>query len=249
MSKLANSVVLVIGGTGNIGSGAVAAFLKAGSTVIAPSRTEKSLEILKTYLKKANIPTEKLTGLPGISISDPKDAEKLAGIVKERFKGLDHVVCSSGPWWNTPALHQLDFETFRKAGTANVDAHFLAWRFLGPLVIDRPGSSFTFVNGAAKNSPQAGLTSALATSVGGLVSVINVQTKALPVRTNELLIAVRVESDEDFEANHLTPTDSLTHSSVFGKLFPALALSNHKSETINVFKMSQLDEIVKAAGL
>ncbi|KAI8846097.1 hypothetical protein BC829DRAFT_399232 [Chytridium lagenaria] len=248
-SKLANSVVLVIGATGNIGSGAVLHFLKAGANVVAPSRSPESLEKLKAFINSQKVSAEKLTAVPNINAGDAGDAEKLAKMITDKFQKLDHVVCSAGPWWNTPALHLTDFETFKKAINANVESHFLAWRYFGSLLVNRPGSSFTFVNGAALRTPQAGLTSATAASVAGLVAVVNVQTKNLPVRTNEVLISVRVESDEDFISKNMTPSEMLTHSSAFGKVFPTIALSSHKSERIDLTGVSVVDKLVKEAGL
>ncbi|KAJ3331879.1 Outer membrane efflux protein [Blyttiomyces sp. JEL0837] len=246
-SRLANSVVLVIGATGNIGSSAVASYLNHGATVIAPSRTQESLDKLHQFLTKFSVPVTKLTTVPNVNVSDGKDAEKLAGLIQQKFNGkLDHVVCSSGPWWNTPPLHQMDVETYRKALASNVDAHFLMWRYIGPLVVNQPNSSFTFINGRAASLPQVGFTSFLAHSVEGLAAVVNNQTKSLPVRTNELMINVRVESDKDFEEKKMTATESLSKSSAFGDIFPAIAVSNVKSQTINVETMTQWNEFVKA---
>ncbi|KAJ3102706.1 Outer membrane efflux protein [Phlyctochytrium planicorne] len=246
MSKLASSIVLVIGSTGNVGSGAVAHLLKAGATVIAPSRSAESLETLKAFVKSLNISTEKLTTIDGISASEEADVQKLKKFVEEKFKTVNHVICSSGPWWNTPPLHQLDYATFRKASAANIDAHFLVWSNFGPLLANQAGSSFTFVNGMAADMPGAGLTSFTANAVRGLVAVVNFQTKGLPVRTNEMLLAARVESDKDFEEKKMTATPTLTKSSVFGKLFPSLLVSSHKSETIVVKTTVDVDAIVAA---
>ncbi|KAJ3111415.1 Outer membrane efflux protein [Phlyctochytrium bullatum] len=248
-SKLASSPDLVIGATGNIGSGAVAAFLKVGATVVAPARSSDGLDSLKKSLSALSIPTDRLHTVPGISVSEPKDAEKLASLIKEKYSGLDHVVCSSGPWWNTPSLHQLDYDTFRKGFAANVDAHFLVWRHIGSLIIDKPGSSFVFINGAAMHMPAAGFTSVLAHSVAGLTNLVNFQTKGSAIRTNELLIFVRVESDADFAARKLTKQDALTHSSDFGRIFPALALGSHKGERIELKNIAMIDKFVKEANL
>lgn len=40
-ARLAGSVALVLGGTGNVGEGIVRAFLEAGGTVAVPSRSER----------------------------------------------------------------------------------------------------------------------------------------------------------------------------------------------------------------
>ncbi|KAJ3102707.1 hypothetical protein HDU97_000320 [Phlyctochytrium planicorne] len=242
MSKLASSIVLVIGSTGNVGSGAVAHLLKAGATVIAPSRSAESLETLKAFVKSLNISTEKLTTIDGISASEEADVQKLKKFVEEKFKTVNHVICSSGPWWNTPPLHQLDYATFRKASAANIDAHFLVWSNFGPLLANQAGSSFTFVNGTAADIPAA----VTANAVKGLAAVVNFQTKGLPVRTNEMLLAARVESDKDFEEKKMTATPTLTKSSVFGKLFPSLLVSSHKSERIIVKTTGDVDAIVAA---
>eukprot|EP01097_Dermamoeba_algensis_P006129 TRINITY_DN3859_c0_g2_i2.p1 TRINITY_DN3859_c0_g2~~TRINITY_DN3859_c0_g2_i2.p1 ORF type:complete len:257 (+),score=38.65 TRINITY_DN3859_c0_g2_i2:583-1353(+) len=246
--RFSGQVVLVVGATGNIGSGAVLSFLRQGARVIAPSRSANSLKSLNNFLLK-KLKEENLENLlenldvQETDVSNPSGVQRLKEHVLSRHGKLDHVVCSSGPWWNTPPLHSLDYETFKKATSASIDAHFLVWSSFGSLILPQVNSSFTFVNGAAALNPGVGLTSYLAQALHSLISVVFAQTSSSASRINELMLDLRVEDDETYEKMG-KPSQS-TCSSSFGDVFTSLASDKAKDirgRTINLNTFQQLEE-------
>ncbi|KAI8802264.1 hypothetical protein BJ742DRAFT_834007 [Cladochytrium replicatum] len=236
----ANKIILVLGATGNVGSGAVAAFLEADSTVIAPSRSIASLDALRGFLVAAKVPIDKLVAKAPFDLASPSDVKKLREEILKEFEVVDHVVSSSGPFHMTPPLHETSIDQWKNSFGANVDAHFYAWREFGPLVFDREGTSYTIVNGGAARWPEQGITSITANAVEGFCRTVFTQTTSAKTHFNALMISVRVEKDvynmSEADAARLALTMAklsdnekqqrdrfMTTTKSFGKIFVAIA--------------------------
>lgn len=113
---------LVVGATGNVGKGAAHSFLINGAEkVFIVGRSEEKLITLKTKYLREN---ERAVPLI-MNTSDESSILEAIGQSRLKDQQLDHIVSSSGPWWNTPGIKNLDAETWDKAFSANVKAHFL----------------------------------------------------------------------------------------------------------------------------
>ncbi|KAI8811449.1 hypothetical protein BJ742DRAFT_142705 [Cladochytrium replicatum] len=220
--------VLILGITGNIGSAAVSGLLNAGATVHAPVRaTDASSLRLPALISPSN---ERLHLLYGYDLSKWEDAQRL----KEKLGSvdLDHVIASIGPWHRTPKVHEMSFEQYRNALAANVDTHFIAYRTFASQILQKPGSLYLIVNGAAKDMPGAGITSVTAATLHALSRTIAVQTSDALGGVLEMVLHLRVEEDQTFEKMYPNAKDwsdnDATHSRVFGQVFPKLLESGKR---------------------
>ncbi|GET04775.1 short-chain dehydrogenases/reductase, putative [Rhizophagus clarus] len=141
--------------------------------------------------------------------------------------------------------------------SANVNPHFIMYRNFIPLLLNRPGSSYTLVTGASglidEIGPQkipSGITGITQTVLYGISRVGRYETRNSAVRFNELLISYRIEDDDTYNKlvseGKISETDKFfTSSSKFGTIFPKIAKSNVKSEVIKIGSATDLEEFEK----
>ncbi|KAI8811900.1 hypothetical protein BJ742DRAFT_795995 [Cladochytrium replicatum] len=220
--------VLIFGITGNVGSAAVNGLLNAGAIVHAPVRASDASSLrLPPLISPSH---ERLNLLYGYDLSKWEDAQRL----KEKLASvnLDHVIASIGPWQKTPKIHEMSFEQYRNVFATNVDSHFIAYRTFAPQILQKTGSLYLIVNGAAKDMPAAGISSVAAASLHALSRTIAVQTSDTPGAALEIVLHLRVEDDQTFEKLYPKAKDwsenDATHSSVFGQVFPKLLESGKR---------------------
>src|ERR1700747_1445895 len=97
--------VLIPGGTGGVGEGAVRAFLAAGADVVVPTRSEEPAEQLRAVLgavasDRLHLVVHDYTTFAG--------AEALAATMAERLGSVDDVVAPIGGWWAGKRLWEID---------------------------------------------------------------------------------------------------------------------------------------------
>ncbi|RUS15449.1 hypothetical protein BC937DRAFT_92426 [Endogone sp. FLAS-F59071] len=251
--SFAGKVALVAGATGNIGSGAVRAFLDQGAKVIALSRSQSSLDKLSKTLQAYNTPTDNLITYVA-DVGKDEDLAKLANDIKaNKYPAPDHIVSSSGPWWHLPSLQDISAEKFREVMNANFESHFFIYRNFAPFVLDKPGATYTLVTGGSGEHGFGSLTSVSQTALFGLGRVAIHETQNKAVRFNELRIALRVESDTAFDdmakagKTQLGVSEQLA-SREFGPVFAALASSKatqEKGKVQLVNSRAGIDELKK----
>jgi 3-oxoacyl-[acyl-carrier protein] reductase len=151
MTRLDDMIALIAGGTGTVGECVVRAFLRAGATVIVPSRSADKIASLREFL--GDDAGQRLTTLVA-DIGDPQGAETLRAQVLERFGRLDTVVASLGGTWEArlPTI-EVPVETWDEYHQSNLKAHFLAARTLLPVLAQRPRSSYTLLGGVSALVP------------------------------------------------------------------------------------------------
>jgi NAD(P)-dependent dehydrogenase (short-subunit alcohol dehydrogenase family) len=201
---------LVIGASGNIGRGAVKAFLKYGAArVVVLGRDRPRLEKLTNeYLGGDSRVT-----IIAADVSDMDGARRAAEKVKEEVGQIDHLVSSSGPWWDVGPLHQVEPEVWRSAMRANVDSHLYSYRYFSEMVA--PSGSYIIMNGAAADFlPDSGLTGICAFTIRGLCKVLLYEGAGRGLRIHELLLRARVADG---------PPNPGIKSEVFGVVFAAIA--------------------------
>jgi NAD(P)-dependent dehydrogenase (short-subunit alcohol dehydrogenase family) len=193
------------------------------------SRDAGKLETLSAWL--GDLASDRLVRVSA-DVGDRDGAESIKAVITERFDGrLDHVVSSSGPWYKHAPTYEMPLDEFYKIQRSNFDAHFVIWHTFAPLLVDRPGSSYTVVTGMAGNAPgKSGLTGVFAASLFALSDLFISETASKPVRVNELRISVRVENDANYE--RLGKPSFAMSSSEFGAVFPALARSTLKGKVV-----------------
>mmetsp|Transcript_32482 Transcript_32482/g.52616 ORF Transcript_32482/g.52616 Transcript_32482/m.52616 type:complete len:240 (+) Transcript_32482:121-840(+) len=238
--SLVGKIILVFGGSGNVGNGAIHAFLAQQATVVAPTRKAATAEKLRAQFKGDNF-------FPIVGdVSSARDAEAIRDEVIKKHGSIDHVISSSGPWWNAPPLHEIDPALYDEIYRSNYLAHFLIYRTFLPSILEKKGSSFTFVTGAAGEMPGSGITGLFAANLFDLAKWAMFQSKPFPVRVNELRIGMRIDVGG-------INTESHASSETFGTLFPLIALNGSsapKSETLAVgsaTKFKELSQKLKSA--
>ena len=151
-TELEGKVVLVLGGAGVVGSGAVYQLLRGGVTVVVPSRSQARLDNLQAWLTH-HLPGEKQQRGKLVCIHD--DAGTKEGLLRvlERIMGIDDadgvdpVLASLGSWSNAGPLVERSVEVFRKEMRDSVETHFVALSTLLPILRDKAGSSYTIITG------------------------------------------------------------------------------------------------------
>lgn len=111
--------MVVAGGAGEVGEGVVHALLRAGATVIAPSRSPEKIDGLRGTIGS-------LTGghliTPEIDIGTPSGLAALTSVVDGQRR-LDAVVSSIGSFWQGPGLFEVEPKVFRDSLEARVFPH------------------------------------------------------------------------------------------------------------------------------
>jgi len=239
-----NHVVLVTGGSGRIGGGAIRAFLDEGASVIAPSRTFAGTQKIRERYGQAN---ERLLTLIA-DVSDPHECEALLSDIYQFFpSGVDHVVSCSGFWWHVPPFHELPYQTFREAMTSNFEVHFTLYRTFSLHMRHKKHATYTIITGQSGDSPSAGLTGVTQAAVWAFAAAVMKETKALALRVNEIQVGMYVGTDEEIaKMSQVAPYQS--NSTRFGRMFTAVALGHTRGEIIRVNDTDDLDNFRLKVG-
>lgn len=203
-SAVAGSRVVVFGATGNVGRGAARAFLAAGAgSVIIVGRDAARL----TELRDGYLGGDDRVHVVEADATTWEGAQEAAAHVDRLWEGEapHHVVASSGPWWRTRLLSDVDVDTYAKATRSNVDAHFFMWKAFGPALKRAaadggPRRTYLFINGAsARHLPASGLTGFCALATHGLAALAMGEAglHGAGLATFEIMLSARVADDED----------------------------------------------------
>lgn len=186
MVDLTHRVALVAGGAGAIGEGIVGAFLRAGATVVVPSRAAERLQVLRDRLHD---PANLLT-LEGDIGSVDGAATVRDRALAQTGNRLDAVVASVGGWWQGSDLVDVDPATWRQVLDRNLTTHFLLARTFLPVLAKRSGTSYQMITGDAADVPVAGA-SLVSVTAGGLVAMFRslvLELREAPIRLNVLYL-------------------------------------------------------------
>ncbi|HHL3871648.1 TPA: SDR family oxidoreductase [Klebsiella pneumoniae] len=153
-----NSKILVAGGTGALGEGIVRTLLQQGANVLVPTRDAQKVEKLREYV--ADVSTGSLEGVIG-SLSTPEDAARLAEAIA-RSGPLNAIVASIGGWTQGHGIADVPFDVWENVIRDNLTPHFLAMKYLSPLLADK--SAYVHMNGMSAEMawPNAGPIAAMA---------------------------------------------------------------------------------------
>lgn len=187
MAKLNGKVCLIAGGTGSVGEGIVKEFLKAGATVIVPSRSQEKLAALRTFVGPlADARLELLVG----NLGEQAGAEQIRDQVLGRWGALHAVVASlGGTWEERLPLLKIPLETFRTYQENNFNAHLVTARTFLPVLTRHPGSSYTLLGGASAVIPVPLYSPVAINSAAQLMmaKLLMAEMKDAPVRINQVM--------------------------------------------------------------
>lgn len=126
-------VMVVAGGTGNIGEGIVRAGLRSGATVVVPSRSRSRLDALRRYVEEFGVADAKLDTRVA-DVSDFAQARDLLAQVVADHGHVDLTVGSLGGYWSGPGLLRTEAGEFQRVLTDNLTAHYTFARHTLPLM-------------------------------------------------------------------------------------------------------------------
>ncbi|MFG2095891.1 SDR family NAD(P)-dependent oxidoreductase [Streptomyces sp. NPDC048612] len=217
-APLDGKVVVVPGGTGNVGEGLVRAFLLAGATVVVPGRSRERLESL-AELTGPRL-GERLVPLHA-GYGTFAEATELADRIAADHGRVDHVVPSIGGWWQGKALWQVGEADWQRHFVATTTAHFAVARAFVP-GLDAAGS-YTLITGFAAREPypQAGVISMHAAAVLMMREALSADLRGQRRVNNLLLGPVLSRSRPNGDPSWLT-ADQVGEAAVAVALAPAV---------------------------
>ncbi len=188
MKALTNKIVLVAGGTGNVGEGIVRAFLEADALVIVPYRNEAKLERLRQYV--ADVPTGNLLGMFA-EMDNLEGVRTLQGDILRRFQHIDIAVASLGGWQQGLPLTSVSMETWDTIVKDNLTAHFLAIKAFIPLLSPQTGV-YIHINGQGSEliAPMAAPVAAMAAAQKSMVLTMAQELSRTKIRVYEFILGV-----------------------------------------------------------
>jgi NAD(P)-dependent dehydrogenase (short-subunit alcohol dehydrogenase family) len=143
--------VLIPGGTGGVGEGAVRAYLAAGADVVVPTRSEARADEFRNVLGAA------ATGRLHLVMHDYTTfagAETLVATMVDRLGSVDDVVAPIGGWWAGKPLWEVDSAEWSSAFTGLATAHMAVMRAALPQL--KAGGAYCMVVGASAYTPVPG---------------------------------------------------------------------------------------------
>ncbi|MEX0780988.1 MAG: SDR family oxidoreductase, partial [Balneolales bacterium] len=167
-----NKIIVVAGGTGNVGSYLVAGLLKNGATVVVPSRSEQKINELQDYLlKRFNKSALKNVHTYVGNLSDKNEAADLITKIIQNTGDPDGVVSTLGNFVPAPSLLEIGEAELDKVLRGYLFAHQMVAKTFLPGLRDK-AANFVFINGPLALKPWKG-------SGAGLVSIATAAQKML----------------------------------------------------------------------
>lgn len=188
---------LVTGGTRGIGRAVALGFARAGARVAVCYREDgEAADQLAKEL--AAIGGEHVCVAADVSVQ--ADVERLAGVCRDRFGGLDAVVSNAGPITHVPYA-ELTLDQWRAVVDANLTGAYLVSHTVLPLL--SPGSSIVFLGAAVSNVgvPMRAHYTAAKAALSGLTRSLSKELGRKGIRVNTVAPGL-VETDQ---AAGLTP--------------------------------------------
>lgn len=176
--------VLVLGGTGNVGQGVVAALLEAGSPVLVVGRDPGRLAALRERFAEEPA-LETMLG----SVADDSSARVMVERIADRPRGLAAVVASLGSGPRLGRLLDQPTSWLKRRMHDDLMPHVNAAHHLVPLLADRDGGGrYVVIGSPAGSRPWAGHgdISVASAAVRMFVQVLHEEALPLGVRAQML---------------------------------------------------------------
>ncbi len=213
MASLEGQIVLVTGGTGQVGWGVARAAGDAGARLVLPTRSERGAEELRETFPDATVVVA--------DVGAAADVDAVQDAIGGR---LDHVVAPMGAWWQGGATLAQPTETVDELLSTYVSAQHQLLVTTADL-LRASGGSYTLVTGAAGEHRihDGGLLVVAVRAQYALADVLRAELRDEPFRFNELRITARLERE---------PRDGVIPSAEAGEAFVELMASDRRSELV-----------------
>ncbi|KAK5217049.1 hypothetical protein LTR72_010045 [Exophiala xenobiotica] len=233
-TKLANTSVLVIGGTSGIGYGVAEALIEnaVANLYISSSqqtRIDDAISRLKSTYPDETSTTTKVIGLPAVDLADEPNLESnikalfeaiaskssSSGVPSGTKPVLDHIVFTSGDSLGIKPLDDVDLSFFKRCGMVRFFAPFFVAKYGRHYLKPGPGSSITLTTGGVSEKPIPNW-SAIApwmTGLHGMCRGLALELK--PIRVN--LVSPGAVATELWDASFTDPDAKEAAFAMFGK--------------------------------
>lgn len=146
--ELRGKNIVVLGAAGGVGEGIVRALLLQDATVYAAAQSQEKIDKLWEYV--GDLRTGKLITLKG-TFREAAYAYRFQQNLLAQVKGVDAVVASMGSWCEGKRLLEVTVEEWAYVLQNNLTSHFLAIKYLVPLLT--AGGKYVHINGFAAEIP------------------------------------------------------------------------------------------------
>jgi NAD(P)-dependent dehydrogenase (short-subunit alcohol dehydrogenase family) len=140
--------VLIPGGTGGVGEGAVRAYLAAGADVVVPTRSQERGDEFRRLLGDA------ATGRLHLVVHDYTTfagAEELVATMEERLGSVDDAVAPIGGWWAGKRLQEIDESDWQDAFVQLATTHMAVVRAALPRM--KADGAYSLIVGGSASTP------------------------------------------------------------------------------------------------
>jgi len=185
--------LLILGATGGVGRGVVAAAAKAGRPVIAVARDKAGLQKLQ-----ARHPDADITLLQG-SVANEDQGAKLADAVRELGQPLGGVIVAVCGGGGRGRLLDQPATALRRTFDEDLLPHLVAARHLLPLLAASKRGGYVLIGGPGGEQPWAGYgrRSIGAAALRMLARVLHDEARSHAVRVQLLLVDTPVRTEEN----------------------------------------------------
>lgn len=132
MFDFSNQVVLVTGGSGNLGGAVVRAFHAAGAALVVPDRAADRVPALFPELAGGGHYLA-----PSVDVADAAALETLAAEAKRRYGRIDALVNCAGTYRGGLPAHETPLDVWQTLHDANAGTVFYACRAVIPVMLER----------------------------------------------------------------------------------------------------------------
>lgn len=240
MKLFEQKIIVVAGGTGNVGSFIVRQLLTTGAKVAVPSRSEEKAESLRNHLSQiGGVDLENLYTFNG-NISDESISSQLLEEITDTVGRPDGAISTLGGFIPAPSLLTVEVEKLHSVMDNYLYAHFAVARLFLP-VFKENGGTFVFVNGplALKPWDGAGLVSISTSAQQMLFKALAKELESSKATVTELMTYA-------FIRNRETQSSSKVSGEAVGALaswmFSENATDIH-GESVHLKTMDKLDEL------
>jgi NAD(P)-dependent dehydrogenase (short-subunit alcohol dehydrogenase family) len=203
-----DQVVIVTGGTGNLGSAVVRAFQAAGAHLVVPDRSTG--HVREMFPDLVDSPHHLL--VDGLDVTHESQVANLAQGVFDRFGRIDVLVNTVGGYRAGAPLHETPLETWDFMMNLNARSVFITCRAVIPFMLRRNRGKI--INIASRSALGAqgkdAAYSAAKSAVARLTESMAAEYKTQGIQVNAILPSALV-SAEDLQAD---PTRGVTPHSV-----------------------------------
>lgn len=240
--NLSGRHVLIPGGTGGVGEGAVRAYLAAGADVVVPTRSQQRADEFRAVLGDAA--TDRLH-LVVHDYATFAGAESLAATMVERLGSVDDVLAPIGGWWAGRRLWEISESDWNSAFTGLATTHMAVARAALPRM--KADGAYTVIVGSSAFTPVPG---------SGLVSM-----EQAAVAMMQQVLAAEVDANKRVFAFQLGPVrtrftdasgagdpDWVSAVQIGGVAVAASAAAGVPGQAVRLLTRAEADEALRLFG-